>query len=64
MARKRVDGQCAAGTTPVKRAYNNRFAVNDSNHRYATSDAIYAQMLADGWSGEGTVFCAPVVVIG
>jgi len=53
------DGQCAAGTIGVKRVYNNRFAVNDSNHRYATSDAIYNQMVAQGWSGEGTVFCAP-----
>jgi len=50
---------CPAGTLAVKRAYNNRFAVNDSNHRYATSDAIYEQMIASGWSGEGTVFCAP-----
>jgi len=49
---------CAAGTAPVKRVYNGRFAQNDSNHRYMTSDALYAQMLAQGWSGEGTVFCA------
>jgi hypothetical protein len=54
-----ADGSCAAGTIAVKRAYNNRFAVNDSNHRYTTSDAIYNQMLASGWSGEGAVFCAP-----
>jgi len=56
---KQADGSCAAGTIAVKRAYNNRFAVNDSNHRYTTSDAIYNQMMASGWSGEGTVFCAP-----
>lgn len=56
---KTADGTCPPGTTPVKRAYNNRFAVNDSNHRYATSDAIYSQMLAAGWSGEGAVFCSP-----
>jgi uncharacterized delta-60 repeat protein len=54
-----ADGNCATGSVAVKRAYNNRFAVNDSNHRYATNDAIYAGMLAQGWSGEGTVFCAP-----
>ncbi|MBK8742793.1 MAG: hypothetical protein IPM02_26425 [Betaproteobacteria bacterium] len=42
----------------VKRAYNNRFAVNDSNHRYTINDAVYGQMLASGWTGEGTVFCA------
>ena len=51
-------GVCPAGTIAVKRAYNKRFAENDSNHRYTTSDAIYARMLASGWSGEGTVFCA------
>ena len=55
----KADGSCASGTIAVKRVYNNRFAVNDSNHRYTTSDAIYNQMLASGWSGEGAVFCAP-----
>ncbi len=49
---------CPDDTQPVMRAYNNRFAQNDSNHRYTTSTAIYDQMIADGWSGEGTVFCA------
>jgi len=57
---KAADGSCAAGTVPVKRAYNNRFAVNDSNHRYMTSDGMYAVMIASGWIGEGTVFCAPL----
>jgi uncharacterized delta-60 repeat protein len=51
-------GVCRAGTIPVKRAYNGRFAQHDSNHRYATSDAIYNQMVASGWSGEGVVFCS------
>lgn len=51
-------GSCPAGTVPVKRAYNHRFAQNDSNHRYMTDDALYAQMIALGWSGEGIVFCA------
>jgi streptogramin lyase len=50
---------CDAWTQPVYRAYNNRFAVNDSNHRYMTSPALYAQMLASGWMGEGVVMCAP-----
>jgi len=40
------------------RAYNGRFAENDSNHRYTISLTIYNQMLAAGWSGEGTVFCS------
>ncbi|MBP8297295.1 MAG: hypothetical protein KAX84_14375 [Burkholderiales bacterium] len=52
------DGSCPAGTTAVKRVYNNRFAQNDSNHRYASSDAIYNQMVALGWSPEGVVFCS------
>ncbi|MEO7762012.1 MAG: hypothetical protein ABIS68_08900 [Casimicrobiaceae bacterium] len=51
--------RCAAGFVPVYRAYNNRFAQNDSNHRYATDIAIYNQMVALGWSGEGIVMCAP-----
>jgi uncharacterized delta-60 repeat protein len=50
---------CAAGSAPVYRAYNNRFAQNDSNHRYTQDPAIYAAMLAHGWSGEGIVMCAP-----
>ena len=53
-------GACPAGTVAVKRAYNNRFAQNDSNHRYMISDAIYNQMVGLGWTGEGTVFCAPL----
>jgi len=51
------DGQCAAGTQPVYRAYNMRFAQNDSNHRYTTDAAVYAQMQAQGWAGEGVKFC-------
>ena len=52
-----VAGQCPAGTLPIYRAYNKRFAQNDSNHRYAISDAIYSQMIAQGWQGEGVVMC-------
>ena len=48
---------CAAGEQPVRRVYNNRFAQNDSNHRYLTDDAEYARMRALGWLGEGLVFC-------
>jgi serine protease len=54
-----VDGGCASGTTPVYRAYNARFAQNDSNNRFATDVAVYNAMVAQGWSGEGIVFCAP-----
>lgn len=52
-------GQCAAGQQLVSRSYNNRAAQNDSNHRYTGDPTLYAQMLAQGWSAEGGVFCAP-----
>lgn len=51
------DGACPAGTIPVKRVYNGRFAQNDSNHRYTTSNATYDQMVALSWWAEGVVFC-------
>ena len=51
---------CPAGTQPIYRTYNNRFAQNDSNHRYATDVAVYNVMVGRGWSGEGVVMCAPV----
>ena len=54
------EAQSFAGSIAVKRVYNNRFQLNDSNHRYTTSDAIYAVMVASGWVGEGAVFCAPL----
>jgi uncharacterized delta-60 repeat protein len=50
---------CPAGTIAVMRAYNGRFQLNDSNHRYTTSMPIYNLMTGMGWSGEGVVFCAP-----
>jgi streptogramin lyase len=53
-------GACPAWTQPVYRAYNNRFAFNDSNHRYMTSVDLYDQMVGMGWSGEGVVMCAPL----
>lgn len=55
---KVIDGSCPAGTVAVKRVYNGRFAQNDSNHRYTINDGVYNQMVAMGWSGEGSVFCA------
>jgi len=41
----------------VYRAYNGREMFNDMNHRYTTSAATYAQMMALGWAGEGVAFC-------
>ena len=56
-----IGGQCPGGTLPVYRAYNGRFAQNDSNHRYVSRLAVYNQMIAAGWKGEGVVMCtAPV----
>jgi hypothetical protein len=43
-------GTCPAGTIPVYRLWNQRA---DSNHRYTTSTAIKAQMLASGFLSEG-----------
>ena len=42
----------------VYRAYNNRAAQGDSNHRLTTDTITYNQMIAQGWSGEGVVMCA------
>lgn len=42
----------------VWRAYNQRFAQQDSNHRYTVDLTTYGQMQAAGWSAEGAVMCA------
>ena len=54
-------GACPAGDIPVYRVWDNR---SDTNHRYMTSLAIRAQMVAKGWIAEGdgpglVVMCAP-----
>jgi hypothetical protein len=56
------DGSCAARTVPVYRLYNNDRGAVD--HRYTTSRAIQAQMIAAGWLAEGSgpgavAMCAP-----
>ena len=48
---------CPTGTKPIYRAYNRRFAQNDSNHRYLTKADLYQQMITMGWLGEGLVMC-------
>jgi hypothetical protein len=53
-----VNGQCPTGTAAVYRNYNNRFAFNDSNHRFTTSFTIYNKMISLGWVGEGIVMCS------
>jgi hypothetical protein len=55
-----VNGACPqSAPVPVYRAYNQRALQNDSNHRYTTVFAIYQEMLANGWEGEGVTMCAP-----
>lgn len=55
-----VNGMCAAGLTPVYRAYNNGFARGvDSNHRLTSNFAAIAEVVAKGWVSEGVVMCAP-----
>jgi hypothetical protein len=56
----KTSGACPSGTIPVYRLWNQR---TDSNHRYTTSAAIKAQMIADGYLAEGygadgAVMCA------
>jgi serine protease len=56
------DGSCTTGTVPVSRLYNNQPGAVD--HRYTTSRAIQAQMIAAGWLAEGSgpagvAMCAP-----
>ena len=48
-------GVCPSGTVPVYRLWNQRA---DSNHRYATSAAIRAQMVAAGYLDEGVRMCS------
>ena len=56
-------GNCAAGTQPVYRMYNNGQGAAP-NHRYTTSLATRGQMLAKGWIPEGqgalgVIMCSP-----
>jgi uncharacterized delta-60 repeat protein len=52
-------GACPAGMQSVLRVYNNRFAQNDSNHRYTTNQSIYQAMQQQHWLPEGVVLCSP-----
>lgn len=58
------NGTCPAATQPVYRLYNNGMGAAP-NHRYTTSLATRAQMIAQGWIPEGfgpdaVGMCAPV----
>jgi dienelactone hydrolase len=54
----RPDLGCPPGYLKVNRAYNNRWMVNDSNHRFTTSDSTWREMERHGWVLEGAVMCA------
>lgn len=51
------DGQCPAGTDPVWRAFNDRVAEDDMNHRFMADARQRAAM--EGWTDEGVAFCSP-----
>lgn len=51
-----IDAACTSGVV-VWRAYNNRAANNDSNHRYSTQRQLLQAMTPQGWSSEGVAFC-------
>jgi hypothetical protein len=52
-----VKGMCGFGSQAVYRLYNNRWMLNDSNHRFVTRLELYEAMKARGWIGEGLAFC-------
>jgi len=57
-------GNCAVGTQPVYRLYNNGQGGAPA-HRYTTSLSVRSQMLAQGWISEGygdngVIMCAPI----
>jgi len=52
------NGTCPADTVPVHRLYNNRFAYNDSNHRFTTDLRVVGEMMLAGWLYEGVKMCS------
>ncbi len=59
LLRPDVEGACPPWTQAIWRAYNNRAALNDSNHRYAIDRAALDAMAPAGWVVEGVAMCAP-----
>jgi len=51
-------GTCEPGSDPVYRAYNNRAALNDSNHHFTRDPVLHAAMAAP-WIDEGVQLCSP-----
>lgn len=52
-----AQGRCTAPRVPVHRLYNDRYAFNDSNHRFTASATAREVMLGRGWRDEGVAFC-------
>jgi hypothetical protein len=52
-----IDGQCPASSQPVFRAYNNRAAQDDSNHRFTLEGRMHQSMAAP-WVDEGVQLCS------
>jgi hypothetical protein len=53
-----VNGVCPPeAPVAIYRAYNNRAAQVDSNHRITSNLAGYQALIAQGWAGEGVVMC-------
>ncbi len=53
-------GACPDGTYTVYRSYNNRFAQNDSNHRFTVDPTAQLRMPKQGYAPEGPVMCVPI----
>lgn len=51
----KVNEACPLGSKPVYRLFNARAIA----HRYVTNLDTYNALAANGWTGEGSVFCAP-----
>jgi len=58
------DANASCYGTPIHRLYNNRFAFNDSNHRFVADDAERARMVAAGWIDEGVKMCTSLAETG
>ncbi len=53
-----IGGLCPINAPiPVYRALRPSAQINVPNHRYSVDRTTYDNMLAQGWSGEGAVFC-------
>ncbi|MEO8134277.1 MAG: DUF1800 family protein, partial [Betaproteobacteria bacterium] len=53
-------GVCPDGTYTVFRSYNNRFAQNDSNHRFTVDPTAQLRMPKQFYAPEGAVMCVPI----